>query len=32
MPVLGFPLFARESGATFQFLKRALHGDVLWEA
>lgn len=34
MPVLGllgFPPFAWESWAMFQFLKRALHGDVLWE-
>ena len=34
MPVLGllgFPPFAWESWALFQFLKRTLHGDVLWE-
>ena len=33
MPVLGllgFPPFAWECWAMFQFLKRALHGDVLW--
>ena len=35
MPVLGllgFPPFAWESWAMFQFLKRALRGDVLWRA
>jgi hypothetical protein len=34
MPVLGllgFPPFAWESWAMFQFLKRGLRGDVLWE-
>lgn len=34
MPVLGllgFPPFAWECWAMFQFLKRALHGDVLWD-
>jgi hypothetical protein len=29
--LLGFPPFAWESWAMFQFLKRALRGDVLWE-
>jgi hypothetical protein len=28
--LLGFPPFAWESWAMFQFLKRALHGDTLW--
>jgi len=35
MPVLGllgFPPFAWESWAMFQFLKRALQGDVLWKS
>ncbi|MEE8391232.1 MAG: hypothetical protein V3S14_10620 [Anaerolineae bacterium] len=35
MPVLGllgFPPFAWESWAMFQFLKRVLHGDVLWQS
>jgi hypothetical protein len=35
MPVLGllgFPPFAWESWAMFQFLKRALRGDVLWSS
>ena len=34
MPVLGmlgFPPFAWECWAMFQFLKRALHGDLLWD-
>jgi hypothetical protein len=29
--MLGFPPFAWESWAMFQFLKRALRGDVLWD-
>lgn len=35
MPVLGllgFPPFAWECWAMFQFLKQVLHGDVLWES
>ena len=30
--LLGFPPFAWESWAMFQFLKRMLHGEILWQA